>query len=60
MTYLPIHHHTPLPPVPEVGVLQDVFELDGEVPPVQGRVDVEMDRLNVGEGDLFQLGDVSL
>ena len=59
-TYLSVHHHTSLPPVPEVGVLQDVFELDGEVPPVQSRVDVEMDRLNVGECDLFQLGDVSL
>ena len=41
--YLPVHHHTPLPPVPEVVVLQDVFELDVEVSPVQGRVDVEMD-----------------
>ena len=41
--YLPVHHHTPLPPVPEVVVLQDVFELDAEVSPVQGRVDVEMD-----------------
>ena len=59
-SYLPVHHHTALSPVPEVGLLQDVLELDGEVPPVQGGVDVEMDRLDVGERDLFQVCDVSL
>ena len=60
MTYIAVHHHTPLSPVPEVVVFQDVLELDGEVSPVQGRVDVEMDRPDVGESDLSQLGDISL
>ena len=38
----------------------DVVKLHGEVAPVQGRVEVKIDRVEIGEGDQPQVRDVPL
>ena len=58
--HVAVHHHAPLLPVPEVVVLQDVVELDGEVAPLKGRVEVQVHRVDIGKGNQLQAGNIFL
>ena len=45
--HVAVHHHAPLLAVSEVVVCVDVVKLHGEVSPVQGRVEVKIDRVKI-------------
>ena len=55
-----VHHHGPRGIVTKVVGANNVLEGDGDVAPAEGRVQVHIDRVDIGEGDFLQVSYILL